>query len=81
MIEDNLDIVNLKVTNICYENKDCRLIMIQNLTNYAKSQMCDQSKKLQEVITATVSKKMRKPINGILTMIESLIMIEIDPEK
>jgi hypothetical protein len=55
--------------------------MIQNLTNYAKSQMCDQSKKLQEVITATVSKKMRKPINGILTMIESLIMIEIDPEK
>lgn len=74
-------VVGIGLINIVFDNKTCQLIMVKNWTNYIRLQLSKQAKQIQDMMTATVSHEMRTPINAILTMIESLMMLVESPEQ
>jgi hypothetical protein len=80
LAKEEMEVVGLNLINIQFEQKDCHLILLKNWTSYFRYQLSKQAQKIQEMITATISHEMRTPINSILTMIESLMLINEDYE-
>lgn len=74
-------VVGIGLINVMFSNRTCQLIMVKNWTNYIRLQLSKQAKQIQDMMTATVSHEMRTPINAILTMIESLMLLVESPEQ
>lgn len=69
------EVIELSHIDIHFQNKQCMLVLLKNLTHYFRYQYSKAEGQLQEMITATVSHEMRTPINAILTMLGNLELL------
>lgn len=77
---EELNLVGIGLVNLEFDNTTCQMIFLKNWTTYIRLRLSQQSKQVSDMMTATVSHEMRTPINSILTMIESLILMTDSPE-
>ena len=69
-----LQVVSLSLLDIEFESRPCRLILMNNWTNYYKFKLRKQGKLRQEQVAASASHDMQTPITTILMMLDSLIL-------
>ena len=75
------EVIMLKKVGIEFENQSCQMIIIKNWTDYVRYQLSKQQEKVQELITITFSHEMQTPINAILNMVETLLMMNLTKEQ
>eukprot|EP00347_Sterkiella_histriomuscorum_P015708 403355989 len=66
------EIVNLKLQNMHFLNKELKLILFHRITGFVKYEKLKMENNFYEMITATVSHDMRTPINAITGLIEGI---------
>jgi signal transduction histidine kinase len=68
----NTDIVQIKQIDLEFAGRQCKLIIIKNLTELVHYQQIQMENRLYELFTATASHEMRNPLNSILTLLKVL---------
>eukprot|EP00347_Sterkiella_histriomuscorum_P012331 403369004 len=74
------EIVNLKLQNMHFLNKELKLILFHRITGFVKYEKLKMENNFYEMITATVSHDMRTPINAITGLIEGMEQMINDAE-
>ena len=75
----NTDIVQIKQIEFEFGARECKLIVIKNLTELVHYQQIQMENRLYELFTATASHEMRNPLNSILTLLKILMTSITDP--
>eukprot|EP00347_Sterkiella_histriomuscorum_P016347 403353540 len=70
--EQYKEVVNLKVQEMHFQNKDLKMILLHRITSFVKYEKLKMENNFYEMITATVSHDMRTPINSITGLIDNL---------
>ena len=61
-------IFEVKQKNVRFDHKDCRMIIIRDVSELLKTEQAQAIQKVAEVMIATTSHDMRTPLNTTITM-------------
>jgi len=78
MAAQNLFVVQASVRKLVFNDKECRILILKNLTSAFQFRKASEHKENIKLLTTTVSHDMRLPLESVITMCRILLSWTIE---
>ena len=62
------EVIEIDFSNVFFNDKECILIIIKNISNLLRAEQQKHQLKYQELLTATLSHELMNPLNSIINL-------------